>query len=260
MCTLHLFLRVFAEAPVVLAANRDELLDRPWDGPTLLHADPPIFGPRDRLAGGTWLGVNAAGVVAALANHQGTLSGSRPASFCSRGTVILDALRAATAEEARAAAERTAPACKAYTLLLADAETAFVLDRGPEGSHTYALEPGCHVVTNMRFRGPPDPKAARSLARMRALAARGVPPTPEEAFRFLADHVRSAPDASPLCIHPTGASRFGTSSAGVLEVGRSGALHRFLFAPGPPCRGEFVDVTPTFAHTSHRTAGTGATS
>lgn len=244
MCTLHLFFRVFPDAPVLLAANRDELLDRPWEGPALLSTDPPIFGPRDRLAGGTWLAVNASGVVASLANHYGTLSGHRAPSPCSRGTVVLDALRATTAEEALAAAERSAPACKAYSLLLADPTRAFVLDRSPRNTRVHALRPGCHVVTNERFASPFDAKASRSLRRMRALSAAAVAPPPGEIGSFLADHESSGPGVTPLCVHPAGGSRFGTSSASVVELGVDGVLRRFLFAPGPPCCTALVDVTP----------------
>src|SRR2546423_2141430 len=58
------------EFPLVVAANRDELLDRPAVAMTVLReAGPRIIGGRDELAGGTWLAVNDAGVVAGLTNR-----------------------------------------------------------------------------------------------------------------------------------------------------------------------------------------------
>src|SRR5207248_9010704 len=60
MCTLALFWRVFPDAPVAIAANRDESPQRPWSDP---HQGDGIFGGRDEKAGGTWLGVGPAGVV-----------------------------------------------------------------------------------------------------------------------------------------------------------------------------------------------------
>ena len=49
--------------PIILAANRDEFLDRPVQGPDLLGSHPAIWGGRDVRAGRTWLGVNAHGFV-----------------------------------------------------------------------------------------------------------------------------------------------------------------------------------------------------
>lgn len=242
MCTLHLFFQVFPAAPVLLAANRDEILDRPWEPPALLGTDPAILGPRDLAAGGTWLGVNEHGLVAALTNHEGTLSAGRPPSLCSRGMVVLDALRERDAAAARRLAVRAAPACKSYTLLVADVRQAFVVDRSPGGTRVYTLEAGCHVVTNVRFRSSVDPKAARSWARMAELAERRGVPTPAALFQFLADHERPSPKTTPLCIHPTAPSRFGTSSASIVEIGRDGRLGRFDFAPGPPCTTESREV------------------
>ncbi len=244
MCTLHLFYRTFPEAPVLLAANRDENLDRAWSAPDVLVRRPFIFGPRDRTAGGTWLGVNEAGLVVALANHEGTLS--RGNGMCSRGAVVLETLRHESAEQARTFAEWVAPACKTYTLLIADPERAYVVDHGTDGTLTYRLLPGCHVVTNARFRAPRDAKAGRCLDRMEELAGAPAAPPPARLFAFLSDH-RAAAGTTALCVHPQGESRFGTSSASVVRVGPSGRVEGFHFAPGPPCCTPPVDVTPAFA-------------
>jgi len=252
MCTLHIWYHVFPGAPVVFAATRDENLDRAWDPPGPLGSIPRVFGPRDRVGGGTWLGVNLdAGLLVCLANHEGTLG--RGGSLCSRGTVVLETLRHESAEHARRFAEWVSPACKSYTLLIADARSAFVVDHAPGGTQTYRLLPGCHVITNARFRDPDDPKAARSLRRMKALAERGRV-TPEDLFGFLADHETDAPSATPLCIHPGPGERFGTSSASAVILDPEGGLAGFWFAPGPPCRNPFERVEPARARFRGETA------
>ena len=242
MCTLHLFHRVFPDTPVLFAANRDEDLDRPWAPPAVLADKPWCYGPRDLTAGGTWLGVNQWGVLASLANHYGTLRGGS-ASLCSRGTVVLDALRHANARAAMEAAVASAPVCKSYTLLLADPEAAYVVDQSAEGTHWQPLETGCHVITNERFGDPQDAKAIRCRARMGALRGR---PTPEPAdlFTLLSDHQPAATGASPLCIHPAPGSRFGTSSASVIAIDPARKLRGFWFAPGPPCTTQARDYAP----------------
>jgi len=242
MCTLHLWYQVFHGKPVVFAGNRDENLDRAWDPPTRLVDTPRILGPRDRVAGGTWLGVNQdAGLLVTLANHEGTLA--KGPSACSRGTVVLETLLHASAEEARRFAEWVAPACKSYTLLIADPERAYVVDHAPGSTQTYRLLPGCHVITNARFRVPDDPKARRCLRRMEEVAREGDP-GPDRLFRFLADHDRDSPEATPLCIHPEPGSRFGTSSASVIHLAPDRRLAGFWFAPGPPCSTPFAPFLP----------------
>ena len=67
MCTLIAIHRRIPGAPLVVAANRDEFLDRPTEGPAVRDGDPaPVLAPRDVRAGGTWLGLGAHGVFAAV--------------------------------------------------------------------------------------------------------------------------------------------------------------------------------------------------
>ena len=55
--------------PLLIAANRDERLDRPWQAPGRHWPEQPnIVGGRDGLGGGSWLAVNDCGVAAAVAN------------------------------------------------------------------------------------------------------------------------------------------------------------------------------------------------
>jgi uncharacterized protein with NRDE domain len=245
MCTLHLFHRVFPDAPVLFAANRDEDLRRPWRPPARLIKEPWIYGPRDLTAGGTWLGVNRAGVLVSLANHLGTLRQGSP-SLCSRGTVVMEALHHGSAREAVEYAAGAAPVCKAYTLLVADPERAYVVDHGDGGTRTHRLRPGCHVITNARFRDPGDPKARRCLERMAPLAEAGTPDH-AELFGFLADHQAATDATTPLCIHPREGSRFGTSSASVVSITPERRVDRFWFASGPPCSATPQDRTPTLS-------------
>jgi len=62
MCLLVIASRVVPEEPLLVGANRDEVLDRPSTPVALLWKGPPrVLGGRDELSGGTWL---AAGVSA----------------------------------------------------------------------------------------------------------------------------------------------------------------------------------------------------
>ena len=90
MCTLIAIHRRVPGSPLVIAANRDEYLDRPSEGPRLRRVgDSWAVTPLDLRAGGSWLGVNARGVFAALTNVR---TDAPDPSRKSRGMVVMDVL------------------------------------------------------------------------------------------------------------------------------------------------------------------------
>ncbi|MDZ5813317.1 NRDE family protein, partial [Halorubrum sp. AD140] len=103
MCTLTLAWRAFGDAPVALAATRDEALDRPSEPPALRNGDVRYVAPRDAEAGGTWIGVAEDGLVVAVTNRW--LDADREGDR-SRGLLVRDCLTAASAEAAVRAVER----------------------------------------------------------------------------------------------------------------------------------------------------------
>src|SRR5206468_12767125 len=84
------------ERPLVVAANRDERLDRPAAAPFLWSGSPRFIAPRDELAGGTWLGLNEHGLFVGLTNRAGA---APDPTRRSRGLLVTDALGAASAAE-----------------------------------------------------------------------------------------------------------------------------------------------------------------
>jgi hypothetical protein len=123
MCTVVLLRRPQAPWPLLLAANRDELRSRPWRPPARHWPDrPDVLAGLDVQAGGSWLGVNDDGVVAAVLNRVGSLGpqiGKR-----SRGELVLEALDHAAA---KALADLDPDAYRPFNLLVADARDAFWL-------------------------------------------------------------------------------------------------------------------------------------
>ncbi|MCC6782813.1 MAG: NRDE family protein, partial [Planctomycetes bacterium] len=74
MCTLVLLRRPGHAWPLLVAANRDEMRERPWRPPARHWPDrPDVFAGLDELAGGSWLGLNDHGVAAAVLNRRNTL-------------------------------------------------------------------------------------------------------------------------------------------------------------------------------------------
>ena len=92
MCTLVLV--VPSPGGVLqVAANRDEFLARPATPPAP-SADGRWLAPRDLQAGGSWLGVNAAGLFVGVTNRS---AGPRDGARRSRGLLVLEALESADA-------------------------------------------------------------------------------------------------------------------------------------------------------------------
>ncbi len=238
MCTVVLAISPDGPWPLLLAANRDEMLARAWDPPAEHWPDRPgVVAGRDRAAAGTWMAVNRAGVVAAVLNRMGSL-GPAPGKR-SRGELPLLALEAATAEEAAARIARLdAGAWRSFNLVVADRAGAIVLrGTGTDQPERLDLAPGIHMVT---ARDPDDfasARVARHLPRFRASTLPG-PPDWSAWAEILADRV--GPPASRINIGPR--NGFGTVCASLLAIDRTGHIV-WHFAAGSPEATPFGPVT-----------------
>ncbi len=90
MCTLIVAKNIFKNFPIVVAANRDEQLDRPSETPLLRGPDMSIYAPKDSARGGTWIGVNKYGMLVAITNRSDVTSVSGKKS---RGMLVMRALK-----------------------------------------------------------------------------------------------------------------------------------------------------------------------
>ena len=70
MCLIAFATDQHPDYRVVLAANRDEYLDRPSEPARFWSDAPYLLGGRDILAGGSWLGVTTCGKMAAVTNYR----------------------------------------------------------------------------------------------------------------------------------------------------------------------------------------------
>src|SRR5579884_2323188 len=145
MCTILLAWRVVPGAPIVLAANRDELLERPTLPPHVLVERPLIAGGQDELAGGTWMAVRADGAVAAVTNRR---SEFRDPLRRSRGELPLALLQAGGDAEATGLLDR--PAAHDYNpfnALYVSPQQAAVAEAHGDALALQPLQPGLHVLT-----------------------------------------------------------------------------------------------------------------
>ncbi|MGC8474898.1 MAG: NRDE family protein [Acetobacteraceae bacterium] len=237
MCTVALILRPAHPWPVMLAANRDEMLDRAWDKPGPWWPERPgVVAGRDRTAGGTWMGVNRHGLLAAVLNRPGSLGPA--AGKRSRGELPLLALaQPGLAAAVAAVAALDARAWRGFNLVLADRSGAVVL-RGTGHSHPeqLALAPGVHMVTAHDPDDAASPRVARHLPRLIA----ATPPDADDWAGWgavMADRAGSA--AEQINVTPRGG--FGTVCAARAAIGADAAV-AWWFAAGPPDAAAFVPV------------------
>ena len=142
MCTLIVCSRVWPDTPLVVAANRDEQLGRPAGPPRAWPGrSPALFAPEDHQAGGTWLGLNAAGLFAGVTNRFG-VTPPEPGRR-SRGLLVLDAL--AERDPAAAAGRVLAHPPRLHNrfhLMLASRDAAVLVWSDGERLERSDLEPG----------------------------------------------------------------------------------------------------------------------
>lgn len=225
MCLLAVFHRVWDDCPVFLAANREEAFARP-SLPPGEFAEPNgmrWFGGIDQLAGGTWLGVNQAGLIVGLTNRSDIVPTS---DATSRGLLCRDLLACRgvkeAAEQVKLLTARNAYA--GFNLLAASREAAYVFEHGKQ-IREQQLSPGLHLLTNAGWNCDSDSRYVRS----------------REEFARLIDTKAELPDrvgeAERLCGIPPmfipGEKR-GTVSSQVIALTADNSSSLYDFADGPP--------------------------
>jgi uncharacterized protein with NRDE domain len=242
---LALYFKSFDDYPLVVAANRDEHYDRPSAPPALLNADPAVLAGRDLRAGGTWLGVNAHGLLAGILNRRSDREPEPRPGTRSRGLLCLDVLALQTAADARGFVENRRDDYQPFTLLCADADEAWSAYN--QGGHikTKSLGPGLHVFSSATESDASSDKRDRAYVRFaglsedlktdRAVAADGFLRLRE----VLGDHTLGDGSNDPrdaICMHGESA---GTVSSSIIVHCQRERRVRTFFCSGAPCRNVF---------------------
>ena len=229
MCTLIVFRDVDPRYPLVVAANRDEVPGRHalTAGPAWLTDD--IFCPRDLVHGGSWIGVNRHGLLAALTNRSIM---PRSKGRRSRGLLVTEALACRTADEAAAGA-LAAPSgtYNGFHLFLADGRGASLLWCDGAAVESRPVTAGLHVITGDGC----DPGHSVRDGIIRACATRS--PRLEDQFwldRLLSFHGPNSDDGT--CVHGPDV-RMETGFSMTVHRPANGRFWRVDWRAGRPCRG-----------------------
>jgi len=212
------------ERPLI-GANRDEAYDRPFSPPHRWEGAAPsstasFWAPQDNEEGGTWIGVNDAGLVAAITNLSRL---PQEKGRASRGHLVAGALGHASLDAARAwlateLAMQPRNPCQVFVMRGAEA---FVCRITPEEHAFEELAPGVHVLSNFHDLDELDFGLSDDT-------------TLDDLRPILSDTRKNLPRDLAVCKY---AGWRGTVASSLIEPGV-----RFEFAPGPPDKTPYAAV------------------
>ncbi len=236
MCLIVFAWKLVPNCPLVLAANRDEFFVRPTQAAAWWIDRPGVYAGRDLQAGGSWLGINRRGRVAALTNIRTGLP--KPDDKRSRGELVanflstdIDPLDYLT--QVRDAAHDY----HGFNLIFGDEHALYWITNGATDSESgtvvefKSLEPGVYGLSNGSL-DTPWPKVVRAKAQFASLLCQCAPD--DAYFEMLTDTTRASdcrlPKTgvslewerllSPICIESEG---YGTRASTLVRLHAGGA-------------------------------------
>lgn len=242
MCSIIVMHRPNHPWPLIVAANRDEMAGRPWQPPARHWPDrPEVVAGLDDLAGGTWMGMNDSGVMAAILNRHGTLGPA--AGKRSRGELPLEALdHADAAAAAEALGHLDGAAYRAFNMVVADDRDVFWLrSTGTRAVQVHRLPPGLSMLTARELNDPADPRIARFLPLFRTADE----PDPDAGNWNAWIALLATADGTEGALTFQMANGFGTVCSMLLAIpalDRIDAHPVMLFAAGKPGQAEYKPV------------------
>ena len=237
MCMLAILYRVAKNTPILLAANREESVTRPTHFPKIQSGTPRIVCGTDKLAGGTWLGVNQFGLVVTVTNRARVRAPVEPRS---RGLLCRDLLDVRTAREAAELARKELSTGRyaGANYVCADGKFAAVV-YGGHRVEVIELQPGLHTLSSGNLDDPNDERH-QFVRRMLTLH------TLDSAVTFLAvasrAFSRKLDSEGRRGVVLTGGD-YGTVSSTLLSLPRKIQQSIYQYSDGPPSERPYEDLS-----------------
>lgn len=242
MCIVMVLHRSVPGYPIVVAANRDEYYERPTEGPQQLRATPGIWGGRDVRAGGTWLGVNAHGLVIVLTNRRMREEQENDPQRRSRGLLCLEALECRSAAEAAARLAAEPPGrYNPYNLLMIDQQD-FLWAAYEDTPTVQRVAPGLHVLSNRNINDVDTVRIRRARGLLQDAPALEWEQVLPILTQVCCDHEPGVQDRETLCMHRDH-ERYGTVSSTILALAPALSQSVYLYAHGHPCTEPYHDLS-----------------
>jgi len=238
MCLLAVQYKSVPEAPILVAANREEAYDRPSLVPSIQPGKPRVLSGVDAKAGGTWLGVNQNGLFVGAANRPRMLS---PISPRSRGLLCRDLLKANSARQAvdMAMEELTQNKYEGVNFIICDYESGWAVHGGDDPEVVELIE-GLNIISSHDVNELRDErqKLAHRLLTLQTL---------DSSVKFLAVASKAfarppaAPDRPGMVVK---LKERGTVSSTLIALGKKPRDAIFQYANGTPETARYEDYSP----------------
>jgi uncharacterized protein with NRDE domain len=235
MCLLALYFRAFEDAPLVVAANREEAYARGGTPPQVIHGRCVAVAGIDPVAGGTWLGVNEFGLLAAVTNRP---QSQPPAQPRSRGLLLRDLLDCADAKSAveLASTELGRNHYAGCNIVCADPDNVLAI-HGGDWLRVRFLPPGLHVVSSNDVNDASDRRVGQAIW---WLGQQKITHSSHcvTALKELCGQTGNGDPA--MCLH---GKVGGTVSSSIIFMRPSLADSSYWHAQGPPDRTPYQDYS-----------------
>lgn len=159
MCLIVFAYKYHPKYPFILAGNRDEFYARPTQKLHEWSSDPKIYAGKDSKEGGTWLGINENGKMAAITNFRDLTKIEENAP--SRGNIATDILLSnEPIAKQLSDLKHEYQKYNGFNLIAGDLHNLYYLTN--EKDQIYKIQPGLYGISNA-FLNTPWPKTNDAL-------------------------------------------------------------------------------------------------
>ncbi|MBL8888533.1 MAG: NRDE family protein [Planctomycetaceae bacterium] len=238
MSLLALVYQLVPDSPILVAANRDETLDRSCPNPTIQSGKPRILASFDPKTKGTYLGVNQRGMMAAAIPRKkfGSAIGTKSRSLLCREMLKCSSARAAVD---MAVAQLHTDQYDGVNLVVADSESGWVVHSSTQ-TEVVELNPGLNIIGNYNLDDPRDGRVGLAR-RMLTLQTLDSPVK----FLALASKVfargATEPGRPSMVVRDSG---YGTISSTLIALGKKPRDAIYQYAAGSPDVVRYEDFSP----------------
>ena len=237
MSLLAIVYHLVPEAPILVAFNREEPLDRICPPPSIQSGKPRVLGSTDQQ-GGTCLGLNQKGLFVGVTRRK---KRGAPMNGRSRGLLAREMLKCNSASQAvdLAMEELHSGEYNGANFVVADPDSGWVVHAGDD-TNVAELEHGLCIVGDRDVNDPRDQRAAMA---QRLLTLQ----TLDSPVKFLAIASKVLARAPSQPGRPSMVVRekdYGTVSSTLIALGKKPRDAIYQYANGSPDQAKFEDYSP----------------
>ena len=238
MSLLAIVYHLVPEAPILVAYNREESLDRICPAPSIQSGKPRILASIDQHTGGTHLGMNQNGLFVAVIRRR---KFDAPMNPRSRGALAREMLKCNSAQQALdlGMEELDTGQYGGANFCIADPDSGWVIHAGNE-LNAAELQQGLCIVSDKDVN---DPRDERSSMAQRLLTLQ----TLDSPVKFLAiaskvlARTPTAPGRPSMVVKE---KDYGTVSSTLISLGKKPRDAIYQYSNGSPDVSKFEDYSP----------------